>query len=63
MSHMRTKHSGNPKARTKTKEMAVHQGLQEAGLEFEYQKYIPFAGCGLQSETKSAYLDFVFTTP
>ena len=63
MHPMRTKHSGNRKARTKTKEMAVHQGLQKAGLDFEYQKHIPFAKCGLQSETQYAFLDFVFTTP
>ena len=57
---MRAYHSGVTKARTKTKELSVHQALQKAGLEFEYQKYIPFAGCGLTSETRYAYLDFLF---
>ena len=60
LKHMRAQHSDNSKARTKTKELTVYQALQNAGLDFEYQKYIPFAGCSLGSETKHAFLDFVF---
>ena len=58
--HMRAYRSGVTKARTKTKELSIHQALQKSGLEFEYQKYIPFAGCGLNSETRCAYIDFLF---
>ena len=59
---MRSKHSGEPKALTKTKELNIHNTLQAADIEFEYQKYIPFRGCGLGSETVCAYLDFAITT-
>ena len=62
LSHMRSKHSGEPKALTKTKELNVYKALQTAGIEFEYQKYIPFRGCGLGSETACAYLDFAIAT-
>ena len=61
MLHMRRHHSGVPKAATKVNELNVHQALQKAGVIFEYQKYIPFAGSGLNSETRCAYLDFVIT--
>jgi hypothetical protein len=61
MSHMRTHHSDEPRAITKRKEMVLYQALQRAGIQFEYQKYIPFAQCGLNSETKCAYVDFVIT--
>ena len=40
--------------------MSIYQALQQPGLEFEYQKHLPFAGCGLNSETRCAYLDFLF---
>ena len=62
MIHMRRQHSGEKKAVTKQKEMAVYQALQNADIQFEYQKYIPFAQCGLGSETKCAYADFVIYT-
>lgn len=48
---------------TKTKELEVYQALEQANLKFEYQKYIPFAGCGFDSETKHAYLDFAIESP
>ena len=57
--HMRSKHSGEPKALTKHKELDVHAFLTQAGIEFEYQKHMPFATCGLHSETKYAFIDFV----
>ena len=63
MNHMRTQHSDEPRAITKKKEMVLHEALQRAGVQFEYQKYIPFAQCGLNSETKCAYVDFVITRP
>ena len=59
MRHMRGQHSGEPKAITKQKEMILYQSLQQAGIQFEYQKSIPFAQCGLNSETKHAFLDFL----
>ena len=60
---MQTCHSGEPKALTKKKELVLYEALQKAGVEFEYQKYIPFAGCGLNSETRHAFVDFVITKP
>ena len=42
LNHMRSKHSGEPKALTKTKELDVYKALQVASIEFEYQKHIPF---------------------
>lgn len=59
---MRAKHSGEPKALTKTKELNIHTAMRAAGFEFEYQKHIPFTSCGLESETACAYLDFAITT-
>eukprot|EP00973_Karenia_brevis_P051858 7202565-Karenia_brevis.AAC.1 len=32
--HMRTQHSGEPKALTKQKEMTLYQELQKVGVEF-----------------------------
>ena len=61
--HMRAFHSDNPKALTKRKELEVYAFLQEAGIEFEYQKFIPFATCGLIGETKHAYIDFLVPRP
>ena len=52
-------HSDNAKALTKRKELDLHQSLQQAGVDFEYQKHMPFKRCGLESETASAYIDFV----
>jgi hypothetical protein len=60
---MRSFHSGEPKALTKQKELAVHQALVKAGVQFEYQHHIPFATCGLGSESRCAYVDFVITKP
>jgi hypothetical protein len=47
---------------TKAKELEVHQLLRGAKLDFSYQHYQPFKGCGLDSETAHAYADFVFHT-
>ena len=58
---MRRKHSAQPKALTKVKELSVYQALQAADITFEYQKYLPFAGCDLDSETKYAFVDFAIT--
>jgi hypothetical protein len=60
---MRAFHSNNPRALTKRKELEVYSFLQKAGIEFEYQKHIPFAACGLRSETKYAYIDFLIPRP
>ena len=61
MKHYRSMHGDNPKAVTKSKELLVHTLLQHNGVVFEYQRYVPFAGCGLGSETRCAYLDFLIT--
>ena len=60
---MRSFHSDNPKALTKQKELAVYQFLRDAGVQFEYQHYLPFRGCGLESETRCAFADFVIYKP
>lgn len=60
---MQSYHSDNPKALTKRKELDVHQALTAAGVEFEYQKHLPFRGCGLQSETAHCFLDFAIEKP
>ena len=57
--HMRAFHSDDPKALTKHKELTVHQFLRTSGVDFEYQFCIPFARCGLDGETKYAFLDFL----
>ena len=61
--HMRSQHSGMPKALTKQKELTLYQDLQKASVDIEYQKHIPFRACGLNSETRCAYVDFVITKP
>ena len=63
MSHMRGKHSGEPKAQTKWKELVLYQALQKAGVVFEYQRHIPFKACDLDSERTCAYVDFVIPRP
>jgi hypothetical protein len=60
---MRSQHSENPKALTKRKELVVHELLRDAGIVFEYQHYMPFKTCGLDSESKFAYIDFVIPRP
>jgi hypothetical protein len=52
-------HSDDPKALTKRKELSVFQALTEAGIPFDYQVYLPFRTCGLQSETRHAFADFI----
>jgi hypothetical protein len=61
--HMQTQHADNPKALTKRKELDLYQVLQNAGVEFEHQKYMPFRGCGLASETAHAFIDFCIQKP
>ena len=51
------------KAMSKKKELEVHQALNDAGLQFEYQHHLPFRGCGLESETRCAFADFVIYMP
>ena len=45
----------------------MYQQLEQAGVDFEYQKHIPFAGCGLNPdgayETKHAFVDFAIAKP
>ena len=60
---MRTKHSGERKALTKSKELNIYQALQVAGIAFEYQKHLPFQACELDSETRCAFVDFAITAP
>ena len=61
--HMQTMHGDNPLAVTKSKELEVHQALRDAQIVFEYQHYLPFRGCGLESETAHAFTDFALPTP
>ena len=60
---MRSFHADNPKAPTKQKELAVHQALKDGAIQFEYQHHLPFQACGLESETRCAYPDFVIYKP
>ena len=60
---MQAFHAENPKALTKRKDLEVYSFLQKAGILFEYQKFIPFASCGLLGETKHAYIDFLIARP
>ena len=41
----------------------MHQALTEAGVDFDYQFHITFDGCGLDSESKRAFVDFVIPRP
>ena len=56
-------HGDNPRSVTKSKELEVHQALRDAQITFEYQHYLPFRGCGLESETAHAYADFALPMP
>ena len=60
---MRSAHSGERKAVTKSKELEVYQALQKADITFEYQKHVAFASCSLDSETRCAFVDFAIPTP
>ncbi len=60
---MRSRHSGQPKALTKSKELSVYQALQAADIAIEYPKYLPFHGCDLDSETRCAFVDFAIMAP
>ena len=60
---MKVFHGDNPKALTKQKELAVYHALQGAGIQFDYQHHVPFRSCGLESETRCAYVDFVIYKP
>jgi hypothetical protein len=59
---MRTQHGDHAKARTKRKELEIFQWLREGGIPFEFQVHLPFRGCGLESETCCAFVDFVMYT-
>lgn len=52
-------HANNKKAVTKAKELKLYSALTDEGVAFEYQKHIPFTACGLTSETRCAYVDFL----
>ena len=60
---MRLRHSDEPKALTKSKELEVYAFLQKAGVPFEFQCQFRFKGCGLNSETQWAMVDFVLPKP
>ena len=60
--HIRAFHGDDPKAVTKRKELEIHQLLREAGIQFDYQLYLPFTSCGLDSETRHAFADFSILT-
>lgn len=56
-------HADNPKALTKRKELDLHMALTAADIGFEYQKYMPFKGCGIESESTRCFVDFVLYKP
>ena len=59
LKHMRSYHGDNVKALTKSKELEIHTLLQSKGIPFEYQHYLQFHQCGLDSNAKHAFVDFV----
>ena len=61
--HMQARHGDNPKGLTKRKELDVHQCLTKADIQFEYQYFLPFKGCGLGSETAHCFADFCIAKP
>jgi hypothetical protein len=61
--HMQSFHSDDSKALTKRKELVVFNALMEADIQFDYQVYLPFKTCGLESETRHAFADFVIARP
>lgn len=63
MKHMRAFHTNDKQALTKAKELRLHGFLKDAGVNFEYQRHIPFQKCGLGSETQCAFLDFLIARP
>jgi hypothetical protein len=63
MNHMRSAHGDAPKALTKRSELELHLILTKAAVPFEFQKHLPFAACGLHSETKYCYIDFALPKP
>ena len=56
---MQAAHADHPKALTKKKQLDLHEALVKAGIQFEYQKHLPFRSCGLESEGSHAFIDFV----
>ena len=62
LKHIRAFHGDDPKAVTKRKELEIHQLLREAGINYDYQQHVPFAACGLASETQYALADFAILT-
>jgi hypothetical protein len=56
---MKGQHSEDKKARTKKRELEVYLALTEAGIHFDYQVYLPFRDCGLETDSRCAYADFV----
>ena len=56
---MRSCHGDNPKALAKSWELEVYSILQRQSLAFDYLVSVPFADCGLGSETRCAFLDFL----
>jgi hypothetical protein len=52
-------HSTEPKEKRNRSELILHAVLCKAGIEFEYQKKLPFKQCGLESETSYCLVDFV----
>ena len=41
----------------------VFRALTEASISFDYQVFLPFRTCGLESETRHAFADFVIARP
>ena len=62
MRHMRNCHTTEVRALTKRKELEVHRLLENEGIEFRYQHYLPFKTCGLEGTT-CCYVDFTIEMP
>ena len=61
--HMRGMHSTEKKAVVRRKQLEVYLALQNAGVEFQHEFYLPFKGCGLQSDSSHAFVDFYIQKP
>ena len=61
--HYRSFHPTDPAALLVTSELHLQIFLQNNGVELERQVHIPFAACGLYSETKYARVDWTIDKP
>jgi hypothetical protein len=60
--HLKSQHSGDKKAKAKHKELDLYKRFQKAGVEFVYQKAVPFPKREFTNKRR-AILDFVVQRP